>query len=96
MMIHLEIYVVDQANVMQAVWRRTLFDVDTLPPVGAQYMLFTKDAQKWLFPESSAVKGEHYDSRLEVWVVWMQMTQTEPVSFENFSFALMDRSRWPG
>lgn len=96
MMIHLEIYVVDQASTMQAVWRRVLFDIDTLPPPGSSYMLYSTNGQpKWLFPWDGAQSGAHYDTRLEVWVVWLRLVMQEQVSFEHYGFALMDKSRWP-
>jgi len=91
MSVYLDIYITDAQKVMQTMWRRVLHDLHT-PPPGYKYLLFSKDrSQSWYFPDTGVERGEHYDTFLEVYVVWVRMI--EPADFEHFGFTRMERTR---
>jgi hypothetical protein len=91
MSIHLEIYVVDQAGVLITFWRRTIEEL-RYPLVGAKYLLeMTKTRQKWFFPDGGAQHGEHFDTRLDTYVVWIQTPNN--YDYEPWGFTSLDLSR---
>lgn len=93
MNIYLEIYALDAAGMIQSVWRRTLFGIDKTP-IGTNYLLYSKDNQKWLFPAGCKDKGEHYDTKLDAWVSWITLIVNPEAVFDHFGFSSLDRSRW--
>lgn len=90
MSVHLEIYITDAAKRPQAIWRHTLYDVHQHSK-GLPYMLYTKEGQQWLFPSGGVESGEHYDTRLDTYVVWLRMEQ--PADFGHFGFTQMEKTR---
>lgn len=92
MPVHLQIYVVDQQGAAQAVWRRTLYDFP-YTPLGMRFLLRSTDrTAKWFFPDGGVASGEHYDTNLDAYVVWIQVNQ--PANFEVFGFAPLHPERW--
>lgn len=91
MSVYLDIYITDAQKNMQTMWRRVIPDLHT-PVPGIKYLLFSKDrAATWYFPDGGVERGEHYDTHLEVYVVWIRFT--EPADFEHFGFVRMERTR---
>lgn len=90
MSVHLEIYTTDEQRNLQAFWRRVIYDVHH-HTMGMKYLLHTKDrAKTWYFPSGGVEYGEHYDTMLEVYVVWVR--SLEPTTYEHFGFSRLERT----
>lgn len=90
--VHLQIYVVDQGGVAQALWRRTLYDFP-YTPLGMRFLLRSRDrAQKWYFPDGGIATGEYFDADLDAYIVWIQVNQQ--ADFEAFGFTPLHPERW--
>lgn len=90
MSVHLEIYITDEQRNLQSFWRRALYDVH-YHSTGMKYLLHTKDRSRtWYFPSGGVEHGEHYDTNLEVWVIWIRLTQ--PSDYEHFGFSRLERT----
>lgn len=95
MIVHLEIYVVNQQGETQEAWRRSLTGLDGCPSAGMIYLLESKSSgAKWFFPNADGMvgKGEYYYVNREVFVSWVQVSQA--ADFSDFGFRVLIGNTW--
>ncbi len=92
MNVHLEVYIVNETGQRTNVWRRTLHQFEGVP-TAMQFMLYNRErSQKWLFPSMGSSSGDHYDTHLEAYVIWIQMSQN--VDLTDWGFNQLIQERW--